>query len=236
MSVTREDEFIESWTGSARDDLSETELNQTLAAYYALRNSSADMETDAVVTDNANELQLKRQIANITAQIPSDDSSGGPVETQVVAEEKAASRDSSAVAQDNVVSIGDKPAKSRRRWAPMVGAMAACLALAVGLNFQGSRPQESTDWGQQVVFRGSSDIETINVSTTVTNPKKSAKSLVDLLEIEKATFRSEKQAKSQRRVIFRLNEESQEDLLQVLQQYGMESLEIGQWYILDFQK
>lgn len=240
MSVTREDEFIESWTGSTRDDLSEAELNQALAAYYALRNSPADMDTDAAVTDSASELQLKRQIANITAQIPDVNSSSGPLETPMVPEEAADFTLPNAESIDeNVVSIegGRKKSPSRRSWVPLAGgAMAACLALAVGLNFHGARPQESSDWGQQIVVRGSSDIETIDISATVANPKNSAKSLVDLLETEKATFRSEKQSGSQRRVIFRLNDEPQENLHQVLLQHGVDTLEVGQWYVLDFQK
>ncbi len=232
MSVTREDEFIESWSGSTRDDLSEAELNQALAAYHSLRNSSADIGTDAAVTDSVDELQLQRQIAGITALIPNDNSSGDPIEAPVAVDLtlSAESEDSTVVSIDST----RKQARSKRRWAPMAGAMAACLALAVGLNFQGSRSFESDDWGQQIVVRGSSDIETIDVSVTVANPNKSAKSLVALLEIEKATFRSEKQARSQRRVIFRLNEEPQEDVRQALLQHGIESLEIGQWYVLDF--
>ena len=210
MSEAREDEFIEAWTGSSRQELSDSELKQALSAYYSLRDTPSELDTDVGVVHDQE--QLDRQIAAITAQIPKAPPAG-----------------------DTVVAF---PAKRKPRWTPIIGAMAACLVVAVGLNLQMAGPQQSDDWGQGVVVRGGSDIETIDVSSSVPNPKKSAKSLVKLLDDEAgATYRSEKLSGSVYRVVFKLrNTPNDENLGRALAANGIASPELEQWYVLEFNK
>ena len=218
MTQRREDEFIESWAGVPREALSEEELSQALAAYNALRNTESEMSTDAAIGED--EERVARQIAKITAQIP--DASGDT---------------------DNVVPIGSIKGKNNRTAAPTkrkpwaaFAAMAACLALAFGLNLQLGAPQQSDDWGKHVVVRGNAQTDTTEITTNVDNPRKSANALVDQLKRAGATFRSEKMSRSGRQVVFQLNDTPSAELGEELKQLGVESPAVTRGYVLELVK
>jgi len=218
MTQSREDEFIENWAGVPREALSEEKLSQALFAYHALRNTTSEMSVDAAT--GANEDRVARQIRIITAQIPTADGD-----------------------TDNVVPISSTKGKNkgttapngRKPWAAFA-AMAACLALAIGLNLQLGAPQQSDDWGKHVVVRGNTDTDTSEITTHVDNPRKSANALVNQLKQVGATFRSEKKSGSGRQVVFRLNDNPNAELSEQLNSLGVESPDVRHWYVLELAK
>lgn len=205
MTQSREDEFIDSYTGRVREELSREELRQALSAFEALKRSSDFLEVDT--TEESNDERIARQIEQISAKIPTAEYNS-----------------------DNVVAF---PKKRQKQFAAIGGAMAACLALAIGLNLQSGATLQSDDWGNEIVVRGNADLDTTEISTLVDSPKKSVKNLAEQLASAGATYRSEKKSGSGYRVAFRLREMPDSKLTEQLSTLGVEAPEVGRWYVLE---
>ena len=223
MSNSREDEFIEAWGGSPREELEKSDVDAALAAYRALRapatdEAEADYGSSVEGAGAPSAEMLEKQISQITQQIPKP--------TARVVDLGARKKDQPK----------ESPSYRGSRWFGAVGAMAACFALVVGLNFYNSRPQQSDDWGQQIVYRGNSEPETIDQRVSVVSPRKSARQLGELLQESGATYRLNKQSGSDYRVVFKLSEIPEAKLTARFAELGVDVVQPEKWYVLSFEK
>lgn len=250
MSQEREDEFIEAWAGAPRTELITSELEAARKAFFALQ------ETDALLGLNAeqmsrppegfSEADMDAHIKQLGMQLnalPVPAESGGAMDftsQQTSAPSEATSPETSqehptvsATPKDNVIPL---PRKTRKTYRAAFSAMAACLALAVGFNLFMGGPQQSGDWGQQIVMRGDNDVSTLDHQISVDKPKQSQKELVALLSAEDATYRAEKKSGSQYRTVFKLKEAPSVALSTQLATLGISDIKTDVWYVLDLIK
>lgn len=250
MSQEREDEFIEAWAGTPRTELTASELDAARKAFFALQETDAliglDAEEMSRLPDGFSEADMDAHIKQLGMKlnalpVPGDSAgsmdfssqqTSGPTE----ATSSASSQEQSSVdatPKDNVIPL---PRKTRKTYTAVFSAIAACLALAVGINVFMEGPQQSGDWGQQIVVRGSNDVSTLDYQISVDKPKQSQQELVALLRAENATYRAEKKSGSHYRTVFKLKEAPSSALNTHLAAIGISDIKTGVWYVLDLIK